>query len=477
MIKPRVVLGESFGQTNLIRGHRILLLSPPIYDYRLDWPQWHLPIGLLQVATWLRKRGKEVRLIDCLAFPRGNRVPRSKLGTEVIEGYQIHKWHFGLGYEQLRIGLETLVADNWIPHSVFITTLNSAWWESARDSIRCIRECLPKTKIILGGAYPSLFPEHAARLSRADAIVVGAVPEVARLSPDLTLYDPQRYSTGLHFYPSAPTYKSRRRSTKTLLREIQQGSQAGVREFVFFDEEIKASDRDVFGDLLGRIARLQTDAHFVLPGNILPDLVTRGLARKLQRAHVTQVYLRCAVDVGLDKPTYTTSLDQYKRCIEALVEAGDYEPRAGNIAAMLVIGLPYEDLDVVSERLIQLAHIAGSVILVPFQYVPGLHSGPLFTRALTQNGRLAPEKLSSRLFTIARLSGKTLEDYMELTRLAALVNSKYRSKTFDFLGEGLAARLLRESLRTHGWNPFPNQSAEDATSDTLPKIEFERRGK
>jgi len=119
-----------------------------------------------------------------------------------------------------------------------------------------------------------------------------------------------------------------------------------------------------------------------------------------------------------------------------------------------VAGLPYEDLELVSERLIRLAHIVGSVILVPFQYVPGLHTGPLFDRVLAQNGHFTPEKFNSKLYLLATLSGKKFDEYMELTRLATLLNSKYRSKTFDFIGDSLAAKMFRESIRTEGWNPF-----------------------
>jgi len=74
------------------------------------------------------------------------------------------------------------------------------------------------------------------------------------------------------------------------------------------------------------------------------------------------------------------------------------------------------------------------------------------------------------LFPLTRLLGQPLEEYMELVRLAALLNSKYRSKSFDFLGDKLAARLFRQSLRSQGWNPFgaePVSSGEEMTEIEL----------
>ena len=306
--------------------------------------------------------------------------------------------------------------------------------------------------------------------SGADEIRVGSFPEAAKLLPDLSLYEEAPYSTGIYFYSSSPTIYStgrtrRPRAVSKILKEIKSKADMGVREFVFFDEEIWAEDRDAFANLLDAIAKADVNAHFVLPGNISPRLITQELARKMRRAHVTQVYLRCDLFFGPDAVRYATPLSEYERCIHALVEKGGFEPQEGTVAAMLVAGFPYEDLDAVSERLIQLAHIVGSVMLVPFQYVPGLHTGQQFTRALSQNGHFSPDQFNSKIFPLARFSGKKLEDYLELTRLAALLNSKYRSKTFDFLGDGLAAKMFRESIRTEGWNPF-SKSEEDEFPET-----------
>lgn len=40
------------------------------------------------------------------------------------------------------------------------------------------------------------------------------------------------------------------------------------------------------------------------------------------------------------------------------------------------------------------------------------------------------------------------EEHAELHRLMALLNSRYRGRRFDFLGEGLTAVLFRQSVRT-----------------------------
>ena len=45
------------------------------------------------------------------------------------------------------------------------------------------------------------------------------------------------------------------------------------------------------------------------------------------------------------------------------------------------------------------------------------------------------------------------EEHAELHRMMALLNSRYRSKRFDFLGDSFTARLFRNSIRDKGWMP------------------------
>lgn len=454
------ISGLEFQKRYLSAFRRVLLVSPPVYDYRLEWPQWHQPAGLLQLAALLRAHKKSVRLIDCFFAERGERLRRRKVSAIEIEGHIFNKWQFGVTPEKVEAQVVQWAEDGWTPQAVLITSINSIYWESARDMIAHLRPLLPQAKFILGGVYPTVEPEHAAQHSGADVVVTGSVPAAADLPPDLSLYPTTPYAAGIYFYATANVSNGSRvskpRAVTKIVKEIKDKIALGAHEFVFFDEEIRLEHRDHFAKLLDAIAEAELDAHFVLPGNISPRTITQDLSRKLRLARFTQIYLHCDLIYGLDSIQYATKLSEYERCVNALIKTGAVKAREGNVVAMLVAGFPYEDLEAVSERLIHLAHIVGSVTLVPIQYVPSFHTSQPFQRALTQNGHFTPEKFNSKLFPLARLSGKTLEEYLELTRLAVLLNSKYRSKTFDFLDDSIAARLFRESLRTAGWNPFSN---------------------
>lgn len=459
------------------RNLRTLLINPPIHDYRLEWAKWHHPTGLLQLASYLKKQKKDVRLIDCLYFKQGTRLSRQKISSVKIESYTFNKWRFGLSFEELEKRIKSCIEEGWIPKTVYVTTLNSIWWEGAVETIKRVKKLLPKAKIVLGGAYPTVHYDHAKEHSSADKIISDMFPKAAKLSPDLSLYEETPYSTGIYFYEQRPTiYKNAKREAtprkiSDVIREIKEKVKAGVSELLFFDDEILLRNREDFGKLLDRIAKADLrKIHFVLPGNISPKTINEELARKMREARVSQIYLRCDLEFGLEKISYASLLTDYEQCMNALIQYGGFKSRDGNIAAMLVAGFPYENLEDVSERLIRLSHIVGSVMIVPFQYVPNGYTNSAITRALSQNGHFSPEGFNSKVFPLARYSGKSLEEYLDLMRLASLLNSKYRSKTFDFLGDSLTAQMFRESIRTRGWDPFREKQTSPIEENVSPKI-------
>jgi len=457
--------------------NRILLIVPPVYDIRFEWARWHQSTGILQVGAWLRTQGKDVRFIDCLQTDK-KKVQRHKVGEINIEHQVFNKWHYGITHHALKLKINALRVEGWQPDTVFITTFNSIWWEAARDIISVLKKRLPQAQIVLGGAYPTIELEHAAQNSGADLVVSGSITQAKELAPDLSLYSQVPPTTGIYFYGSRTVFESQGqvspRNPDSLVAEICAKAKAGVREILFFDEEIRPQDGDTLGEVFDRVADCRLDIRFVFPGNISPYIVTDRLARQMKGARVKQLYLRCDMQWGDDQVQYTANLVDYRRCMDALLHHGGFKPRQDELAAMLVVGLPYEDLKEVSERLIQLAHIVGSVVLVPFQYVPGLHRGALFDSIFTADDSGPPEDYNGKFFPLARRSGKTFEDYMELTRLAALLNSKYRSRTFDFLGGSFAAKLFRTSIRSEAWNPFRGNTEPSDAPELFDLLQIDK---
>ena len=311
--------------------------------------------------------------------------------------------------------------------------------------------------------YPTLEPEHAAAHTQADIIVVGSIPEARAESPRLELYGSDRMPrfAGTYLYESQSVTDVNfqndvaPRPPAEVADEIAHKAELGVTEFAFFDETIWPDRRDHFLEVLEAIIQRGLNVRFVALGNISPALIDDAVARKMGQAGYRQVYLKCDVTHYPDGVVYDTPYEVYRTCATTLHREAGFKPRTDQLTAMLLVGNPYEDIEAVTERLIRLASIVGSVNLVQYQYSAGTEAGRMYAPLVGRNnGYLNLTALNCKLYPLARRTGIPYEHYIELTRLAALLNSKYRSRTFDFLGDGIVARAVQASLREQAWDPF-----------------------
>lgn len=441
---------------------RVLLVNAPAVDLRLPWARWQQPIGLLQIGAALKAGGCDVRLIDCLQTPPGGRLRRERPGWLESQGERTNLWRFGLSSSQLMARIKGWKSGDWRPDQILVSCQLSTWWQGARDVIAKLKDDLDAS-VILGGAYPTYYPEHAQAHIVADVVVVGDVVDACSAVPDLSTYLPgplPRFA-GIHLlHPTGlAASPGTERAPAEIADEVADKAALGVTAFAFFDNWLGPDHREPFvGALRAIVARRLTKIGFVALGNLSPRLIDDEVAALLRQARFRQVTLHDDLDHDSSGVRCLSSEDDYSRAIGALHQAG-YPPRTEQVAAAVVAGIPGEDPARLAERLVRIASIVGSVNLVPYQYTPGLPASKLYERWLPRSdSELDPMTLNAQLYPLARLAGASLEDYRELTRLAALLNSKYHSRTFDFLGESLAGRLVRTSLREERWNPFPPRS-------------------
>lgn len=86
----------------------------------------------------------------------------------------------------------------------------------------------------------------------------------------------------------------------------------------------------------------------------------------------------------------------------------------------------------------------GSVIIWP--YLPTGEECP----------DLPLEERNGKLFPLRTQNGYTYRDYLNVMGLTTVLNSKYRTKTFDFLGDRFVARLFQDSITRRAWEPDPS---------------------
>ena len=169
-----------------------LLINPWIYDFAA-YDMWAKPVGLLTIASRLRRWGAQVRMWDAMA-----RTSRSGAKhAPAMRSYGTGKYfrvpvvkpsplaHVGKTYSRYGLGPEALAEDlknMKRPDGILVTSLMTYWYRGVFEAIEQAKRAFPGVPVILGGIYASLCPEHAGRFSGADYVLPagseGMLPDV-----------------------------------------------------------------------------------------------------------------------------------------------------------------------------------------------------------------------------------------------------------------------------------------------------------
>ncbi len=420
---------------------RVLLFNPPVYDTRFPWSRWQQPITLLQLATLLHRYQCDVRLIDTLYIKSNEALTRRRKRVLTRGEISINYWRFGQLPSALYAQLKALDKEGWRPDEVYLEGFTTFWWEGVREAITLVRKLFPEARVILCGSYPSLATEHAVAHSGADILVVGSIEGLAGLPLDLSLYPTRPLFT----YLSIGTDKL---SSSNLVKEFlakanSTNEQERIRQFAFADHNVVSRFPEHFRAVLQAAIDRKIKVSFYALGNLRPhDLVEDPeLADLLFRAGFKQLFFADDRDLPLTEEAREEHIECYRYAIERCINAG-YRWRTEALAGAVCIGRRGEQLEDIAAFMTKLAHAAGSLIVVPYQPSPANCASGLSLEL--QNGKLFP---------FAEYNDVSYRAYQDLLGLAALLNAKYRSCTFDFLGEGLISRLVRSSLVSKSWDP------------------------
>lgn len=447
--------------SDLDLGNNCLLINAPAVDTRIPWANMQQPLGILQIGSNLISQGCSVRLIDCLQASN-NRLPRTKVGETKIDEYKINIWQFGFAPKKVAQTIRSWQKDGWTPEAVLISSGLSCWWQGVKTIIDEIKN-ITSVPVILGGQYPTAYPEHAQDNTQADSLVIGQLKNLLYLPSDLNIYSPFPLPkiAAVQFFSVDGTGTLSARSPDVVSSEIIQKSNLGVSSFIWYDEWLLPEHKDSIVQTLEAIIASNPKVYggrlspnMTAPGNFSPRLIDKEIATLLKKANFRFISLHDDVSHKPFNREYLSSLDDYRQCMNVLKSAG-FSERTGEIDAGILIGIPGEDIEEITSRMIQLSSIVGTIHLIPYQYSPSSSEGSAYTDWIAaHNGHLDLAGLNGKLFPLVRIAGAKLESYWELTRLMALLNSKFHSRTYDFLGDGLISRMVKKSLQSELWNPF-----------------------
>jgi len=385
---------------------KILLVTPPIHDFTA-YDYWLKPYGLLRVAGHLRQRA-DLHLFDYLdrlhpamtadspplrtdrwgrgAF-RAAELPTPAPLDRIPRIYR----RFGLPRHLFRKFLRQRAPFD----AVLIQTVMTYWYPGVREVIADIRDVDPRARIVLGGVYATLCPEHARSLG-PDLVVEGLdlrplwnfleVPDAASPPDRLPFWDGYpRLETGVvkltEGCPFRCTYCSVPQVYSRFAGDLERGlaeydhlCRLGVRHVAFYDDALLFRAEQLFLPFLNAVAERRTGVFLHTPNALNARFISPQVADLMVRAGFRTFYL--GFESRVDRWQKQTGGKVYPAELESgvrhLLDAGA-DP--GEITAYLLLGHPHAASQDV-ETSMHFAHSLGiRVMLSEFSPIPGTPDG------------------------------------------------------------------------------------------------------
>ena len=502
--RPSATISKNFALGALPTDpHRktALLINPPVYDTQY-WAEWSQPYGLVRIAALLRKhRYKHIDFYDFMeATPDSGELDDANSKRVVLkhrihcdefygeqsgpaprarpyriekdgEALELYKYHFGKTWDAFERWVKAKGLAKHPPHEIYIASVMSYWWESTRDLITRLRRLMGnKPRIIIGGIYPSIAPDHAARYTGADIIVAGEVPEANNLWTDLTVYrvkptyaiiTPSRGCPYNCHYCAAKTINNgiqqvRFRPVDDIFAEmVDKHERFGIRDFAFYADFLLIRHQDNLMPLLRKIVDAKKPWRLYAPEGLDTRFLagSQELCDLLKASHFQKIYLPVEnVDDDI-----LVSLNRKHVKLKHVVEAAKNIERAGfnlrhlDVNGYCLYGLPGESISNVVQTALFVSDVIGSIIPMLFAPVPSTQLFDKYRDYYRQRGWCEPDGmvrdlhlLNGKLFPFLSMNDGSVEDYIDLQRMMFMLNNNYRSKSFSVFGDGAVSDSFRK---------------------------------
>ncbi len=487
----------------ILRGaQKALLIHPPIYDTQY-WAYWAQPHGLLKVATWLRNhRYSELRLLDCLATDHKRDVTSTQKEKVKVGNINRTVKHFGWSLEKLESELikhaDLNNGDYFYPDEIWITSIMTYWWQSTHDTIQLIEKVFSKNgnyvpRILVGGIYPTLYPEHAnlylrekTNIKDEDLVIVdGEISEEAASSwTDLGLYKDEIYDefpkysliTGSRGCPFDCAYcaqlrlnqgnrKVRDRGPEEIAAEMwDKFKQFGVNEFAFYEDNLLFNRQD-FLDRLEAIKKQfgANKINIYAPEGIEPRLVEYEMMSLMRKTGFKKIHLALETidnEIAKNWNRRQATIEKFDKAIDTLQQSG-FKVGSQDINAFVLFGMPEEDIQAAMNTALYASTRVGSVVPMLFTPVPGSRMFeqylPYLRERYKENGdgakpfrdlHLLNGKLLPFLkFNQERYPKLQASDYLDIESLMMHLNSsKVYAKRFDFNSTSIVGQVFTEMM-------------------------------
>jgi radical SAM superfamily enzyme YgiQ (UPF0313 family) len=417
----------------------VLLINPWITDFAA-YNFWIKPLGLLYIASLLRKSGFRVTLIDCLDFQiKTKRYGDGKFFKTKIEKPLPFKpiprnySRYGIPEEILLKRLSFLEE----PDLICVTSGMTYWYPGVLKVIEITKKLFKEVPIILGGIYATLCYDHAKKYSGVDIVFNGseelqAIRLIAELTnfnlrtniyPAFDLYPNLNYvcivtSKGCPFqctYCASP-YLAKgffRREPLKVVEEIGYWTtQYRTNNIAFYDDALLIDPSKHFIPIMKEVIKKGIHCNFHTPNAIHIKEINEEVAEVLFRSGFETVRL------GLETSNEATQIEtggkvdnrEFREAIKHLKRAGYSSKEMG---VYILIGLPGQRVEEAEESIALVRETGAKPILVEYSPIP--HT-PLFEKAkkMSQFDIEREPLYHNNTIIPCQWDGFTLADYKKL---------------------------------------------------------------
>ena len=436
---------------------RILLVRPWIHDFSA-YDLWIQPLGLLYLAGVLAQKGFDLDYLDCLQDRYDQKADgRAKFAKEDIEtpepirGVKRRYGRFGIKPSELHQNLRSKPA----PDAILVTSGMTYWYPGVQETIHHLRQAYPESRILLGGIYATLMPDHAAKHSGADQVVPGECENriVSLLTPNessfnyLTLNDfplPAWHLVQENSYrvlltsrgcPYRCTFcasdilneqKFHQRSVENVLQEIEKYFyEDKIRHFVFYDDALLIHHKKHLQPLLQSLMDRGIRARFHTPNGLNAREIDESLAAMMRAAGFETIRLSLeSVNPEIQKIQGNRKVNNalFERAVKNLYQAGY---REGDLECYLIQGLPGQSMEDVLNSLSFVADLGVVARLATFSPIPGTPEAEMARKRIGDEFLTEPLLQNHSVFPL-RNTSMSEEDLQQIKHQSNANNAKIR---------------------------------------------------
>ena len=326
----------------------VLLVNPPVYDFTA-FDFWLRPYGLLRVAG--RLRSCKLTAFDYLLSQQRDAYGRGRFDQQLLPkpaplaDVPRRFYRFGRPRSEFLNLLRSKTFD-----VVLVQTVMTYWYLGVREVIEDIRAAQPHAKIILGGVYSTLCPQHAHSLG-ADQVIEGS--DLSGLGLPLgdglpfwegvdTEVGVVKITEGCPFrctYCSVPVVYPDflARPLDICVEEVRYLVRLGTRHIAFYDDALLFKPDRILLPFLEALLRENLRVSFHTPNALNARFITSDVAGMMVRAGFKTFFLGFeSSDYAWQRKTGSkVYAEEFAAAARVLREAG-----ADSITAYIIIGHP-----------------------------------------------------------------------------------------------------------------------------------------